>query len=434
MATGTTKVYNNKTGKSETVNNQYLQGYKNSGWSTTKNAPAPVTPSNPANLKYGDTMTDSAGRTGVVKYDYKTGKALTPPSTTPTAPAPSTGGAYDPTLTSDKYRSSVSALDKKISEYAKNLKQQNDEDIAGITAAYEQARLIQGQRQEKDYAGRSTGLVTSGGGFLGATQSQQGVLQNLSNEFEQEKQALMSKRDAAIRASRDAYSSKAFALAIQQLNLAKDAEQQLYDRQKDYAEQQLALSRENRAQSEYERGVSQDKIKAYAAMSDEEFKNVDTSLTDTGFYSGYTRDQRKLLKQEQEIKSKKDMVSLDSNILDMRLKIPAGRKFELGGVTYTGLKQADGGSTTQAERDKMFMDKISMLFSPGTIVPESGQNRIPILDANGYATPEGWKSVMKASGLNRVDFIKQFGNYIAPTGIEQYGLTNVERELILGKL
>ncbi len=42
MATKTTTVYNSKTGKSATVNNQYLKGYQNSGWSTTQTTPAPA--------------------------------------------------------------------------------------------------------------------------------------------------------------------------------------------------------------------------------------------------------------------------------------------------------------------------------------------------------------------------------------------------------
>lgn len=379
-------------------------------------------------------------------YTYNNGafsKASTPTKT-------------DPTITSTSYRSGVDALGKDINkaydssglsktrtDMEKLLKSERDrlkadfeEDAFGINSAYREASRIQGERQTKDYAGRSTGLVTSGGGFLGATQSQSGVLQNLSNEFEQERGALMAKRDAALQASRSAYNDKAFKLATQELEIAKNAEQELYDRQKDFADQKLALARESRAEREFEMGIADKKIAAYATMDDDDFMNIDKNelaQIDSQFYPGYTENARRVAKNSMDVKNKKEAISLDSDILDMRLKIPAGQKFSLGGVTYTGLKQKeDGGGGTEGERQMALKQKISSLFQPGYTIPGTGG--VPYIDSTGYATPEGWKLVIRSSGLDRAEFIKQYGYLIPTDGINSFGLTQPEKEIILGKL
>lgn len=306
----------------------------------TKTTVKPTTTAQLPSLKYGDTFNNSDGSTGVVKFDYKTGKALTPPTTTP---APVTKNTTDPTITSNSYRSSIDALNNKITEYSSQLKSENDSDIQGIKDSYEAAKLIQDARQNKDYAGRSTGLVTSGGGFLGATQSQQGVLQNLNDTFTQEKQALMAKRDAAIQASRSAFNGKAFGLAMQQLNLAKDAEQELYDRQKDDADAKLSASREARAQDEYDRGVSQDKAKAFSLMDDETFAKTDTADVDAAYYPGYSKDYRDTVKKAEAVKDTKDQLDFENDVYTLLGKVPAGRKVTVGGKTYVGLKPSANG-------------------------------------------------------------------------------------------
>lgn len=278
-----------------------------------------------------------------VKYDSKTGKLLNPTTASTTGNTTATVNTTDPTITSDSYRASVDALNNKITEYQTKLKSENEADIQGIKDAYEAAKVIQDARQNKDYAGRSTGLVTSGGGFLGATQSQQGVLQNLNDTFNQEKQALMAKRDAAIQASRNAYDAKSYALAMEQLKNAKDAEQELYNRQKDAADQKLALSREARAQDEYDRGVSQDKAKAYAMMDDATFKKTDTSSVDAAYYPGYAADYRDTVKKAEAVKNTKDQLEVQNDIYTLLNKVPAGRQVSIGGKNYAGLKPSSNG-------------------------------------------------------------------------------------------
>jgi len=327
------------------------------------------------------------------------------------------------------------ASNKILTDRLNQMEEDYKADIGGIKTAYEEADRIQTERQGRDYAGRATGLVTSGGGFLGNTQSHQGVLQNLTNTFTQEKNALMSKRDAALRAARDAHDSKAFDIAKEQLNLARETEKEIYNRQKDFADQKLALARENRAQTEFDMGLTDKKIQAYANMSDADFAKQnpeEIALLDKNYFTGYTTNKRAIEKKAQDIKTSKDAIALDSDILDMRLKMPAGQKFSLGGQTYTGLKSASSDGGTAGERQIALQQKISQLFNPGYTIP--GSNGTPIIDNNGYATPEGWKAVIKISGMNRADFIKEYGYLISSEGIDKYGLTNPEKEIIQGKL
>ena len=308
-------------------------------------------------VKKGDTFTDPNGNVGTVGFDSKTGAPLADGASTtidntnesnvqhtaPQSNSSTTGMLTDPTVSSDGYRASVDALSKNITAEQDRLKSEASADAYGINASYEEANRIQEERQGKDYAGNSTNLITAGGGFLGYTGSQQGVLQNLKNTFTQEKQALMAKRDAALRASKDAYDGKAFALAQQQLGLAKDAEAEIYNRQKDYAAQQLDIARENRTNDEYQRNLAKDKLDAFTEMTDEAFKKADPALiksVDDLYYQGYTADHRAIEKKAAEAKSFAEQQKLDIDVLNVIRQIPSGQKVTIGGKTYVGMKPA----------------------------------------------------------------------------------------------
>lgn len=95
----------------------------------------------------------------------------------------------------------------------------------------------------------------------------------------------------------------------------------------------------------------------------------------------------------------------------------------------------------QIEREKLdktsnnAISNLSQLFTQGAIVPNS--SGVPFIDSSGYATPEGFKTAIKAAiedKISRIDFIKQFGNYI-PAGYESaYGITPAEIKIITGEL
>lgn len=338
-------------------------------------------------------------------------------------------------------QSSYDSLNTILDDRMKQMKSDYDADVAGIKTSYEEADRLQTQRQGKDYAGRATGLVTSGGGFLGTTQSQQGVLQSLNETFTQEKNALMSKRDTALREARNAYNDKSFAVALQKLKEAKDTEKELYSRQKDFADQKLALSREDRAQKEFDLGYTDKKIEQYAMMSDADFAKItpeQLAETDRNAYSGYTAAKRAITKQAQTVKTSKEAIALDSDILDMRLKMPQGQKFVLGGQTYTGLKKPEGGGKmTDSETFNSTLNYFRQsIFVPGTTIV--GSQGVPFLEKAAldqgkyWATSEGWREALRISGMKRADFINEFKQYLNPEALSAYGLDGGEIKKITG--
>lgn len=85
---------------------------------------------------------------------------------------------------------------------------------------------------------------------------------------------------------------------------------------------------------------------------------------------------------------------------------------------------------------------IATLFSPSQIVNGVKTNvvpgtDIPYIDNNGYATPEGWKTILReAAGDNitKKDLLSQFGGLI-PVGLEtKYGLTAADVKILRGEL
>ncbi len=329
--------------------------------------------------------------------------------TTPVAPA----ATNNPISSSTNYRNNVGALNTEIESKYKDatlsksqrdaerlleaersrMKADYEADIGGIKSAYEEAARLQGERQTKDYAGRSTGLVTSGGGFLGATQSQQGVLQNLSNDFEEEKGALMAKRDAALQSARSAFRDKSFKLATEQLKLAKDTEQELYNRQKDFADQKLTLAREARSQKEFDMGIADKKISAFALMDDEEFNSIPESEVnniDSSYFPGYTKLARGLEQKSIEGKSIENDLKFQNSLQTLINKTPAGKTFTIGGTTYAGMKTAGTGST----KGSIPASLATQLGVPSL----AGKKESDIILSLSFSTPPQWyKEYYKSS-------------------------------------
>lgn len=103
---------------------------------------------------------------------------------------------------------------------------------------------------------------------------------------------------------------------------------------------------------------------------------------------------------------------------------------------YISVIGGNGGSgstkMTAAEVKQENMNKVRTLFSPGYTLPDS--QGVPFVDANGYATPQGWKTALAASGMSRQDFIKNFGDLVFRGNMQAYGLTPVEQKLIIGEI
>lgn len=103
-------------------------------------------------------------------------------------------------------------------------------------------------KQEKEFASRRTGLITSGG-YLGTTQSQEGALANLAASHRAEVSSLTLKKLQAIREARNAYEDRDFKLADKALEEAKTLDSNIIKLRKDFADQALAAAKEKRSES-----------------------------------------------------------------------------------------------------------------------------------------------------------------------------------------
>lgn len=306
----------------------------------------PTTTADLPNLQKGDTFVNGDGTTGTVNFDYKTGKPLADPVTSSsgvrnnvTALGNDIKNGYDSSGLSSNSNDMLNFINDRVS----SLKSDFTGQISGIKSSYDVAEKDLENTQTKDYAGRSTSLVTSGGGFLGATQSHEGVLQNLKVTFQNERDALQAKRDAALQAANSAYQDKNFALAQDYLKTSKETEQEIYNRTQDFTNTQLKLSSEARAQTEFDMGLADKKAAAFANMTDAEFAKQDPATIaqiDKAYYPGYVEDKRKLDQAATALKNEKDQAALDVQIIGALAKIPAGQKVTIGGNTYTGMKSA----------------------------------------------------------------------------------------------
>ncbi len=100
------------------------------------------------------------------------------------------------------------------------------------------------------------------------------------------------------------------------------------------------------------------------------------------------------------------------------------------------LEREDTGAGTIGERKAQAISEFSTAFVPGATLPSG----IPVLDSDGFMTPEAWKAAITdapAEGLTREEFIEEFGYLITtPDGkvSPKYGLTPIEIKLITGEL
>lgn len=336
-----------------------------------------------------------------------------------------------------------------LSNYRSTLATDRANVIASIDADYTNQEKTQSGNQATQYAGRSTGLVTSGGGFLGTTQSQSGVLQSLQDSFVQQNQALQAKHQAAVQAAQSAYDEKDFTAAKAMIDQANQTQQDIYKAQTDYANQQLQITQENQAQLQYQTGQTEKQATAYAALTPTQYAQIpqaEKDAIDKVYYPGYLDALNKTTQQAKDVQNAKDQESLDASIMDIRLKVPAGQTFKLNGTTYTGLQTKDA---TQSQINQSIISQVGTLFS-GAKDPKGqnvytipGSGGIPFVYQQGtstYATPEGWKAAISESGMDRAAFIKQFG-YMIPQGTDitdttwqKYGLTPGEAKIITGQL
>jgi len=187
-------------------------------------------------------------------------------------------------------RSSYNSEMALMQEQQQALADRRTQTVNDIKSEFDITSKAQQLGQASDYAARSTNLITSGGGFLGATQSQEGVLQNLRATHEAEKTALFTKREAAINAANIAYEDKDFALAREMSKNATDLQKEIYKRQTDFADQELKIAASNRAQTELDINIKNQwnslsvKYPSAGILESDSLEQVNTKIRDSNEY------------------------------------------------------------------------------------------------------------------------------------------------------
>lgn len=140
--------------------------------------------------------------------------------------------------------SSATDTTKIYDDYRTKLAQRRDQEIKSINESYDTAKYDLGQAQTNETGVQSMGLARIGG-FDSA--SGQNLLVKLDQSHRREQAALMAKRDAAIRAAENAYTDKDFELLSKKQAEIRQIDQDIYSRQKDFADYVLKLQDNERA-------------------------------------------------------------------------------------------------------------------------------------------------------------------------------------------
>lgn len=127
-----------------------------------------------------------------------------------------------------------------IERERQSLSARRDEEISGISSNFDTEEATLKDQQKRDFAGRSVGLINSGG-YLGTTQSHEGALQNLRDTQGREIQAFEAKKAAAVQAAQNAYEDKDFALAKEKLTAAQQLQKDIVSTKDAYASKMLTL-------------------------------------------------------------------------------------------------------------------------------------------------------------------------------------------------
>lgn len=131
----------------------------------------------------------------------------------------------------DNLRKQEKKMQRQIEAERRALERRKEEERASINTRFDTNRTQTEFEQERETGGVSMALAR-GGGYLGGNigGSQMGVLQNLDVVQDREIQNLENAREEALRAANGAYEDRDFELARESLQLARDIEQEIYNR------------------------------------------------------------------------------------------------------------------------------------------------------------------------------------------------------------
>jgi len=378
--------------------------------------------------------------------------AFTPSNAAQAAAVQQVVSAFTPSggvaQTSDSARAEVGALGNDIRRYAmpdadtarlrqlaeqemsliaqrrEDLEKRRIDEIEGIGQEFDELQLITEETQEKEFAGRATGLITQAGGALGLTQSHEGVLQNLTVTHRREIQSLVAKKQSAIRQAQNAYDERDFQLAREYLQVARETENQIFQREQGFFNQQLQLSQEMRAQTTFERDAAKETIdmlvQTNVTPSDRDIENLSQALKITPQMTReFINSARAAATAEA---GEKQMESL-KKIADVMRALPAGTEFSLpDGTVVTATGNSGDWSITSVNDDSGFVRQVwsnkltgeQKTVSVGQIGKASGGSSS---GASGWKFTQAQTGSLLAQNLTAKD-INDMENVIKNQGIQ----------------
>lgn len=165
--------------------------------------------------------------------------------------------------------------------------------------------------------------------------------------------------------------------------------------------------------------------------------NIDNGRADAQFVAGQVMDQL-----QQSSKLTEDIIMKAIDIAEKEAE--AERKFtevspgnrlvdREGNVIYTAPPKPGDDSGFDIKAIKAKIGSFAKAFSTKDYADSDGN---PVIDPNGFVTPKAWKELLDlaiSQGIERQEFIKQYGNYLYGSDLSAYGLTGVEKKLITGE-
>jgi len=242
---------------------------------------------------------------------------------------------YQGTDNSQALRDAGDAYARQIEAERAALTARRDAEVANLEKSFADTKVGTEKAQNKEFAGRSTGLITSGG-YLGNTESQQGVLQNLRETHRQELSALDTKKESAILQAKNAYDDRDFQLAREKLQQAYSVEKDVAAAKENFAKKSLDILK-------YQTDFADTQVKTLSNLSSEQlaslpdatFNNLDQSYS---LPAGTMRNVITASQKVAEAKNAKETVDYQRALLNMMQDIPEGQTITMpNGTQYTGI-------------------------------------------------------------------------------------------------
>lgn len=434
----------------------------------TKSSPTP---------KYGDTIVDTMGREGIAKFDSKTGLALPvptekeEPAEASVTEAPATeAGTTEPTVPSPVAPPLVSlqpgSPDKAAVTQLQNylvangyMTQQQMNTGPGIYGPQTQAAVLAMQKKlgidyssGPGYFGPKTMAAIQGGGPAagtnpsGITSSQPGADAQAQAQPEAAVTDPYSGLDPIgkqVKMYTDAYKALGLADIKTQfedtLEKQKDLEDELADKVLDinndpWLSEGIRIKRIEKLEASYD-----SRLKAYTNLAD---------LYDSLYKQGLGQVETIVSGANADIVATNNLVQKQNEAAaalakDNVIQSVGGRELlinkrtgevvaDLGPVTRAASSGGGGEKSTLEERTASALSAYASKFVPGAKLPSG----IPVLDVEGFLTPEAFKAAIAdavSNGITRQKFLEQFGSYIVGADgkvSSRYGLTPAEMKLI----